>query len=127
MIFDTTYPDKKTIREINNTVGLPFSWKMRWKLKGIGSKRMNIISISEEYRHYLKAEHYITHANIEFRPKGIIIHFRHKLETYSWTMAYENLAIDLQGGIKLESEGKFIRFEQAEEQFIEKLHKLKNS
>ena len=111
MIFDTSYSDKETTRKINHTVGDPFSWKQRWKMGGIGSRRMSISDISEENRIYLNADHYISNANIELRPKGIIIHFRHKLQAYSWVMPYTSLRIDYQESLRLESGGQYIQFD----------------
>lgn len=127
MIFDTSYTDKTIIRKINNAVGEAFGFKERWKLGGIGSKRMVIEDISEEYRKYLNAEHYVSNANIELRPKGILIHFRHKLQAYSWVMPYRDLVIEKAERLTLTSNGKFIRFKDAIEtnsKFIEKMVRL---
>lgn len=94
MILDTSYSDKKITKQINDAMGRPYSLSDRWKLRGIGSKRMAIAEISEEYRKFLNADHYISNANIELRPKGILVHFRHKLQAYSWIMPYENLQVE---------------------------------
>ncbi|SNT37029.1 hypothetical protein SAMN05421640_3607 [Ekhidna lutea] len=126
MIFDTSYSDKETTRQINLAVGLPFSWKQRWKMGGIGSRRMTITRISEEYQSYMNAKHYISTANIELRPKGIIIHFRHKLQAYSWIMPYNSLKTTYDNLLRLESDGKFIEFEQPNNhQFIQQMMRLK--
>ncbi|MEQ8907411.1 hypothetical protein [Ekhidna sp.] len=126
MIFDTSYSDKETTRQINLAVGLPFSWKQRWKMGGIGSRRMTVSAISEEYQSYMNAEHYISTASIELRPKGIVIHFRHKLQAYSWIMPYDSLKITYEHSLKLESDGKFIEFEEPNNhRFIQKMMELK--
>ena len=89
---------------------------------GIGSRRMVIGDISEEYQKYLKAAHYQSHANLELRPKGLIIHFRHKLEAYSWIMPYASLEVEASDLLRLTSDGKFISFaEELDEAFIRKL------
>ncbi len=125
MIFDTSYSDKETTRQINKTVGLPFSFKTRLKMGGIGSRRMTIHDISEAYKKYLNADHYISSANLELRPKGIIIHFRHKLQAYSWIMPYKKLTVTYDQFLRLESEGKFIQFnEPKNNQFISKMMKM---
>ncbi|WP_425392160.1 hypothetical protein [Ekhidna sp.] len=122
MIFDTSYPDKETTRKINKAVGLPYSWKERWKMGGIGSRRMTIHAISEDYKKYLNADHYISTASIELRPKGIILHFRHKLQVYSWIMPYEALTIDFNEYLKLESSDQFIKFnDPGNEKFIRRM------
>ncbi|MEM6643665.1 MAG: hypothetical protein AAF616_11855 [Bacteroidota bacterium] len=122
MIFDTSYTDKRTTRKINEAVGLPFSWKERWKYGGIGSKRMVIKDISAEYKKYMKAAHYLSNANIELRPKGIIIHFKHKLESYAWIMPYAALSIERSDEFVLKAAGRFISFHQElDQKFIVKL------
>ena len=123
MIFDTSYSDKETTRKINKAVGPSYSLKQRWKMGGIGSRRMVISAISDEYRTYMKADHYETSANIELRPEGIIIHFRHKLQAYSWIMPYENLKISFEASLRLESDGKFIQFNKVagNESFIQRM------
>ena len=122
MLFDTSYTDKRITKQINEAVGKPFSWRDRWKIGGIGSRRMVITAISEEYKKYLKAEHYETMANIELRPKGIIIHFRHKLQAYSWVMPFESLQMDSESGLELKSVGKFVAFNnETDQSFIKKL------
>lgn len=110
MLFDTSYSDKKITKAINGAVGESFSWKERWRLGGIGSKRMVIQEISDEYQKYLNAEHYISNGNIELRPKGIIIHFRHKLQAYSWIMPHNDLKIEYKDSLRLTSDEKFICF-----------------
>jgi len=126
MIFDTSYSDKETTRQINKAVGPPFSWKERWKMGGIGSRRMVISHISEEYQKYMKADHYETKANLELRPEGIIIHFRHRLQAYSWIMPYSALKVKHDTSLRLESEGKFIQFDQVtgNESFIQRMMNL---
>ena len=122
MIFDTSYSDKETTRKINAAVGLPFSFKERWKMGGIGSRRMTIHDISDEYQKYMKADHYQSTASIELRPKGIIIHFRHKLEAYSWIMPFESLKFKAEGPLRLESDGKYIQFnDPGNDRFIAKM------
>ena len=122
MLFDTTNTDKRITQQINEAVGAPFSFKNRLKMGGIGSKRMVIQAISAAYRQYLKASHYETKANIELRPKGIIIHFRHKLESYSWVMPYHELTIQLSESLKLEANQHYISFhKELDHAFIHKL------
>lgn len=124
MIYETTYSSREIALEINKLVGKPYSLLERIKMGGIGSKRMPIHNISEEYAEYLNAEHYITYANIELRPKGIVVHFRYKLESYSWPMAYDNLTIEKAPVLTLKSEDRFISFKDGlmlNEKFVEKI------
>lgn len=122
MIFDTSYSDKETTRKINLSVGPPFSWKQRWKMGGIGSRRMTVSAISEDLKPYMNADHYVSTASIELRPKGIIVHFRHKLQVYSWIMPYNDLKIEYEHSLRLESKGKYIRFDRPyNERFINRM------
>ncbi len=128
MIFDTSYSDKETTRKINQAVGASFSLLERLKMRGIGSRRMTINAISDEYSSYLNAEHYISTANIELRPSGIIIHFRHKLQAYSWIMPYSSLKIQYDGGLRLESEDHFIQFNDPQnDHFINRMIQLQKA
>ena len=122
MIFDTSYSDKQITRKINQTVGLPYPFKQRFKMGGIGSRRMTIHEISSEYKKYMNSDHYISTANIELRPAGIIIHFRHKLQAYSWVMPFGDLRIVYEQHLRLESQDKFIQFnEPGNDRFINKM------
>ncbi len=110
MILETTYNKRETILQINQLVGKPYTLMQRLRMGGIGSGRMGISQVSPEYAHYLKAGHYITHANIELRPEGILIHFRFKLESYAWPMPYADLQISTDPELTFTSGGKFIVF-----------------
>lgn len=128
MLFDTSYKDKKIERKINETVGPSFSFAERWKLKGIGSKRFSIKSVSEEYRGFVNAAHYISNANLELRPKGIIVHFRHKLQAYSWIMPFSDLVVENKTALHLMSDGKHITFgERLDDAFFDKMERVKNT
>ncbi|MEM6737947.1 MAG: hypothetical protein AAF620_17950 [Bacteroidota bacterium] len=101
---------------------MPYLWKDRWKMGGIGSKRMIIEDISEGYQKYLNAEHYLSYANIELRPKGIIVHFRYKLQAYAWIMPFDELEIVYDKFLTLNVTGKFIVFSTGiEQKFINKM------
>lgn len=122
MIYDTSYSNKETTRKINQLVGLPFSWRQRLKFRGIGSPSMVIADISNEYKKYMNAEHYQTKANIELRPKGILIHFRHKLQAYSWVMPFTSLTVLHDTHLTLASDDLFISFhEPTDKIFLSKL------
>ncbi len=122
MIYDTSYPDKKIKRKIDLAVGHSFSWIERLKLGGIGSRRMTISAISSEYESYMNADHYLSTANIELRPKGIILHFRHKLQAYSWVMPFESLRIIHKESLRLESQEHYIQFDDPQnERFIKQV------
>lgn len=127
MILETTYTNKETIRQINLLTGKPYTFRERWRMGGIGSKRMVIENISKEYEEYLNSSHYRTYANIELRPKGILLHFRLKLESYAWVMPYQDLKIEFGEKLTLHSDGKFVTFKDARENNEKFLTKLKKA
>jgi hypothetical protein len=130
MILETTYSSRETEKQIDTLVGKPYSFRERWKMGGIGSKRMVVEKISAEYESYLNPSHYRTYANIELRPKGILLHFRVKLESYAWVMPYSNLKIDFGDKLTLRIDERFVTFNDAREnnvKFLDKLKKAKES
>lgn len=127
MILDTSYSDRETTRKINSAVGPAFTFTQRWKMGGIGSPRMAIDAISEKYMKYLNAAHYQSNANIELRPKGILVHFRHKLQAYAWIMPYTDLNIEWNETLTLKVKDDFIRFNPPiNEQFVNRMTCLLN-
>ncbi len=127
MVFNTSYQNKKIEKQIDQTVGNAFSFKERWSLGGIGSKRMKIRRVNEHYRKYLNADYYVSNANIEIRPKGLIIHFKHKLHAYSWTLPFDALVIKNESFLRLEAGDEFVEFlETAEETFLQKVNSVKS-
>lgn len=110
MILETTYTSKAIKQQIDQAVGRPFSLIERLKMGGNGSKRMRILEVSEAYKSFLRAAHYTIYSNLELRPKGILIHFRFKLESFVWVMPFNSLNIEGGKNLRLESEGKFIVF-----------------
>ncbi len=93
LVFNTTYTEKSEVNEINLLVGSPFSLIKKIKLKGIGSKRMIINSVSENFKELINNVSDINYANIELRPKGIIVHFTQQLKRFSWVIPYYKLVI----------------------------------
>ena len=86
---------------------------------------MVIDAISDEYKKYLNASHYQSLANIELRPNGILVHFRHKLQAYSWMMSFSDLQIVCDEALTLRAAGKFIRFKApVNEKFIKRMQEL---
>ena len=74
-------------------VGRPFSLIERFKLSGIGSKKLVITDASKEIVELLKLDNNINYCNIEIRKNGIIIRFRSLLETYGLIIPYYKLVI----------------------------------
>lgn len=93
MLFNISHNDKKTKKTINDLVGNPFGILENFKLKGIGSPRLNIIKASQDIALLLNKTNSIKYTNIELRPKGIIIGFQSQLEVFALVIPFYKLAI----------------------------------
>ncbi|MBW1296932.1 hypothetical protein [Aquimarina litoralis] len=93
MLVNNTYRDpelKKTLRE---QVGKPFTLLERIKLGGIGSPKLHITEASLEINNLLLLDNRINSCNIELRPKGILLGFGVRLETYLLVIPFYKLVI----------------------------------
>jgi len=93
MLKNVSYNDDKTISEINDFVGKPFSIFERIKIGGIGSSKLLITKTDSIINNLLELDHNINYCNIEIRPKGIIIRFRSLLDTYALIIPYFKLKL----------------------------------
>lgn len=93
MLLNTTHNDKKIITQINDWVGKPFGLLDNFKLKGIGSPRLDIVKASNEIEKLLNRDNHRNYGNIELRSKGIIFRFHTRLETYALVIPYYKLVI----------------------------------
>ena len=110
MILDTTYYSKEHKELIEDIVGKSYSLIQSLKLKGIGSKRLMIDDVSPNMKQYLNKVSDINYANIELRPKGILIHINKGLKTFSWIIPFYHLVIYKTNGSSIHAQGKFIHF-----------------
>ncbi len=110
MILDTTYTSEENKRLINDKLGKAFSLIKSIKLKGIGSKRMIIEDVSPNMYCYMNKVADINYANIELRPKGILVHINKGLQTFSWIIPFYQLVIYKTNGSSIHAQGKFIHF-----------------
>lgn len=130
MIFDITYFDTQTKITVNKTLGKSFSFFERIRLNGIGSSRMIISSVSPKIAEYLGDNSNLDYANIELRPKGVIVHFRYKMREYIWLIPYHQLQIFQTKTWSVHAQGEFIKFRPdsvlpKNKKFIRKLLSLK--
>lgn len=93
MLIRDTYNEKSVRRKIEQEVGKKFSFIERFKMGGIGSQRMRIMSSSQEIEVLLQADTKRNLCNIEMRKGGIIIRFQSKMHTYAWTIPWHQLAL----------------------------------
>lgn len=91
VLVNTSYNDKKINQEIDTLVGAPFGFFERIKIGGVGSPQMRIRTASKEILSLLNKNTNRDIANIELRPKGIIVRFHSRLENYALVIPYFKL------------------------------------
>lgn len=110
MIFDTTLENKDNEALITDIVGHRFSFFESIKMKGVGSKRMMIESVSPSLDNLMNKVSDINYANIELRKNGIIVHINQGLKTYSWVIPFHQLHTYQSDGFSIHSNGRYVRF-----------------
>jgi len=92
MILNITYPSPKLDQAIKEQVGLSFSFLERIKMKGIGSRKMQIIDCSPSILSLLKNNNDTKYCNIELRKKGVVVGFQSTMRIYAWLIPYYQLS-----------------------------------
>ncbi len=110
MLVETTYDNKENKELINDLVGKPFSLLQSIKMNGIGSKRMIVDDVSPNMNSLINAVSDINYANIELRPKGILILINKGLKNFTWIIPYYQLVIYKVNGSSIHAQGRFIHF-----------------
>lgn len=131
MLFNTTYTNNEYTKSANNTLGKQFSLLKKIKLRGNGSSRLMIDNFSAKLKPKNLNTSAINYANIELRPKGIIIHYTNGLDRYSWIVPYFRLVIYNTDILSIHANGNFIIFKKNKnysnnKKFINKMIDLKN-
>lgn len=93
MILNVSYNDQKVREKIENEVGKPFTLRERIRLGGIGSPKLVITEASIEIQNLLILDNNRDVCNIEMRPKGIILGFRSRLDSYALVIPYYKLTL----------------------------------
>jgi hypothetical protein len=110
MILNTTHYNSEHKQIIADLIGSPFSLVQKLKLKGVGSKRMIIDEVSPNMRSLMNNVADINYANIELRPKGIMIMINKGLKNFTWIIPYYQLVIYKTNGSSIHAQGRFIHF-----------------
>lgn len=111
MIIDSTYTTKEEENFIRAKVGKPISIFKRLQLGGIGSYKMTVKAYSDGFKLLRNSIDTLT-ANIELRPKGILIHLNQRGTRFTWVIAYHHLAVFSSDTYNLHAAGEFIKFEK---------------
>jgi len=132
MLFNTSYKNKDYTKESTHIVGKAFSFFEKLKMGGVGSSRLVIHELSTKLQPQNMQSIAINYANIELRPKGIIVHFTNRLDRYSWIIPYYRLNVYSNKTFSIHSDGNFIQFKKNKnyldnKKFIGKMTDLKNT
>ena len=130
-LYNITYKNKETEKEINAEMGKPFGLIEKLKLGGIGSRRMIIENFSEDIKNLALKVSGIQYANIELRPNGIIVHINQGIYTHAWTIPYFRLSVFNGDFFTIHGGGSHIQFNKVKswkenKEFLKKIVKLKS-
>jgi hypothetical protein len=130
MLFNTTHNSSEAKELINDFLGHPFSFLQSIKMGGIGSKRMIIDEVSNNFNNLLNRVSDLNYGNIELRPNGILVMINKGLENFTWVIPYRKLVIYKTYGLSIHADGKFIRFRDSKtykenKNFFKKMIRLK--
>lgn len=131
MLFNTSYTNKDYTKESIDIVGKTFSFFEKIKIGSIDSSSLLIEELSAKLQPKNMQLLAVNYANIELRPKGIIIHFTIKLDRYSWIIPYYRLVTYSTQTFSIYSNGHFIKFNKNKnyrdnKAFIDKIIDSKN-
>ena len=130
-LYNITYKNKETEKELNVEMGKPFGLIEKLKLGGIGSRRMIIENFSEDIKNLTLKVSGIQYANIELRPNGIIVHINQGIYTHAWTIPYFRLSVFNGDFFTIHGGGSHIQFNKEKswkenKEFLQKIVKLKS-
>lgn len=130
-IYNITYRNKENEKLIDQEMGIAYGLIEKIKLNGIGSRRLTIENLSPNIQHLALKVSGIQYANIELRPKGVIIHVNQGVYTHAWTIPFYHLNIYNGDYFTIHGAGRFIQFNKEKcwkenKKFIKKLVSLKS-
>ena len=132
MIYNRTLFDKDEAKEINTMLGDSFSFFQILKLRGIGSSRFVIDSVSEKLSQTMNKVSDINYCSIELRPKGILVNITQQINLFSWVIPYYKLVIFNSNTFSIHANGSYIKMVKDKnysnnKNFISKMLKLKHN
>ena len=130
MLLNTTYKNEENELIIEDLVGKPFSLRKKLMMGGVGSGRMVIEEVSPKLELTLLNGQDLNYANIELRPKGILIRITRRLDNFTWIIPYYQLHIYKTQGLSIHGQGQFLHFRENQmlhnnKPFFKKLSNLK--
>ena len=132
MVRNISFNSKELKEEILEKVGKSFSFLRRLKMGGVGSQRFEAIEASPLIDDLFTLDNKTNFCNIELREKGIILHFRSRLETYGWIVPYHLISVfKSENYYSIFASAEFVKLKPAHNsslnhRFIQKLLRMKN-
>lgn len=99
MVFNITYPSKALSQKIADIVGPAYTMFQRFKMKGIGTSKMQLFEISPDMEAFVNIESEARYCYLELRPKGMIVGFQSMMRTYVWAIPFRYLKIYNNSGL----------------------------
>ena len=130
MLLNTTHKNEDHELLMNDLVGKSFSLRKKLKFRGVGSGRMVIDKASPKLELTLLNGPDLNYANIELRPKGILVRITRRLDNFTWIIPYYHLHIYKTSGLSVHGQGQFLHFRENQmlhnnKSFFRKLSNLK--
>ena len=130
MLLNTTHKNEEHEETMRDLVGKSFSLKRKLMLRGVGSGRMVIDEASPKLERTLMNGPDLNYANIELRPKGILIRITRRHDNFTWIIPYYHLHIYKTEGLSVHGQGQFLHFRENQmlynnKPFFRKLSNLK--
>jgi hypothetical protein len=113
MILNTTHHNTEHKQIIADLIGSSFSLVQKLKLRGVGSKRMIVDQVSPNMQSMMNSISDLNYANIELRPKGILVMINKGLKNFTWIIPFYQLVIYKTNGSSIHAQGRFIHFKNS--------------
>tara|TARA_B100001559_G_scaffold115888_1_gene97333 strand:+ start:189 stop:611 length:423 start_codon:yes stop_codon:yes gene_type:complete len=110
MIYNSTYSDIEKDIETNSLVGKKYNLIKSIRLGGIGSKRLIVDELGENFKKLIRQKNDIIYSNIELRNKGIIVYIVDRQKRFTWVIPFYKLVIYKTPSFSIHSDGNYIRF-----------------
>ncbi|MDB9754838.1 hypothetical protein OAB20_00945 [Winogradskyella sp.] len=110
MILNTTHHNSEHKKIIADLIGSSFSLVQKLKLGGVGSKRMIVDDVSPNMKSMMNVVSDVNYANIELRPKGVLVMINKGLKNFTWVIPYYQLVIYKTNGSSIHAQGRFVHF-----------------
>ncbi len=130
LLLNTTYKNEENEITMDDLVGKAFSLRKKILMGGVGSGRMVIDKASPKLEMTLINGADLNYANIELRPKGILIRISRRHDNFTWVIPYYHLHIYKTSGLSVHGQGQYLHFRPNQmlyrnKPFFKKLSSLK--